>query len=1134
MAIHLPNFRNEKSNALHFGDTGSLLQDQLGSALWCLIQSTADVVCVYNTRGEWVYGNPAFEARTCFCCSVFQDKLKPWFHPEEQDCFGIWQGLREQSANPSVFESGLVSSDGSTIWIEWSATELDKEGFVLFFGRDISQKRQDRSLKNLVLESILDYFYMLDRDFCFSYVNRSAEDIMGFPPGTLLGKCIWEVFPVLKSGVFFQNAYKALETQKQVHFEYYSDAVSDWFEESFYPTEAGISVFFRSIGSRKKAELALKEQKDFFEQTLMQSGSSQMIMDKEGWCLRINPATSAIFGVDPKDLEGGDKYNIFQDPEVIRRGVLEDFRKVQQQKIPFQTDLVYDTGYSSKRMGIPCENLREIWLSVTAYPIMDTEGNLSHIVVQHQDISVRKAAEQSLLQSELKYRNLIQNMDLGLLELDNQETIIRSNPRFCQLTGYLETELLGQNVFRLLQPELDWVFPGTIQNRPGLPDGDQYETTFRKKDGSRIHLLVNRTPIVNDSGEPVGYLGIHYDISDRIKAERELKAQKELAETILENIPILIGLLDPEGQLDYVNSCWKKELGWTLDQTREKSELLDLIFPNSNFFTEQTARQNLMMETKWQDFEMPTKSNGFIQTSWIQVQLTDGRKIGIGKDISARKRQEKALKVSHERYEYVTRATFDAIWDSDILNGTVYWGEGFYSLFGYPPQQLAEMDQPFKSFLHPEDEGRVEENFQTALVGKGEVWADEYRFRKANGFYAYVQDRAIIIRDEDGKAIRVTGAMQDITRQKEEEAHLRLLESVITCSTDSIVVAKAGEQDQLKPSIVFANQAFLQMTGYTLEEIKGKPIRLGTGPNFDDTDQARIHQALVTGKGCDFEALTYRKSGEEFWVSFSMIPLHDKKGNISHWISIQRDCTDRKRKNAEREQLVKELTRSNKELKQFSFITSHNMRSPLTNLVAISELLDMGKIEDETTRQLLEGFKSSTRNLNDTLNDLIEILVIKENRMVDVVVQDLEVVCKKVMDSISRTIKESSALIHINFKAAPEVRFNPAYLESIFLNLLTNSIKYARQDRKPIIFIYSMVTEDGVQLVFEDNGRGFNMSKVQHKIFGLYQKFHNHPDSKGIGLYLVHSQVTALGGTIEVESEENEGTKFTITFPGRI
>ena len=99
------------------------------------------------------------------------------------------------------------------------------------------------------------------------------------------------------------------------------------------------------------------------------------------------------------------------------------------------------------------------------------------------------------------------------------------------------------------------------------------------------------------------------------------------------------------------------------------------------------------------------------------------------------------------------------------------------------------------------------------------------------------------------------------------------------------------------------------------------------------------------------------------------------------------------------------------------------------------------------------------------------------------------------------------------------------------MNLLTNSFKYAHPNREPIIKLRSYKTKEGkVQLEYSDNGLGMNMSKVKDRIFGLYQRFHENADSKGIGLYLIHSQIIALGGTIEVASEVNVGTMFTITF----
>ncbi len=118
-----------------------------------------------------------------------------------------------------------------------------------------------------------------------------------------------------------------------------------------------------------------------------------------------------------------------------------------------------------------------------------------------------------------------------------------------------------------------------------------------------------------------------------------------------------------------------------------------------------------------------------------------------------------------------------------------------------------------------------------------------------------------------------------------------------------------------------------------------------------------------------------------------------------------------------------------------------------------------------------------------------------------------------------------------DFSEAPSVIFSNAYMESVFLNLITNSLRYAHPQRYPLITIKTTNEDNGTtKLVYSDNGIGMNMERVKHKIFGLYQRFHNNAEGKGMGLYLIHSQITTLGGTIEVESEEGVGTTFTIIF----
>lgn len=127
-------------------------------------------------------------------------------------------------------------------------------------------------------------------------------------------------------------------------------------------------------------------------------------------------------------------------------------------------------------------------------------------------------------------------------------------------------------------------------------------------------------------------------------------------------------------------------------------------------------------------------------------------------------------------------------------------------------------------------------------------------------------------------------------------------------------------------------------------------------------------------------------------------------------------------------------------------------------------------------------------------------------------------------------VRDSKAIIDVDFSAFENITFNNSYIKSIFLNLLTNSIKYAKRDHAPVIKIQSRRINGINQLTFSDEGQGFDMDKVRDKIFGLYEKFHSNSDSNGIGLYLVYNHITSLGGRIAVESKINEGATFTISF----
>jgi PAS domain S-box-containing protein len=416
------------------------------------------------------------------------------------------------------------------------------------------------------------------------------------------------------------------------------------------------------------------------------------------------------------------------------------------------------------------------------------------------------------------------------------------------------------------------------------------------------------------------------------------------------------------------------------------------------------------------------------------------------------------------------------------------------------------------------------------LEQKTEKWQDEYRFMCADGSYKYVFDRGFLVKDKDGKPIRMIGAIQDVTKQKQEEQRLRLLETVITQTKDAVVITDINTLDTDIPNIIFVNSAFSEMTGYDSSEVIGKSPAMFMGPKSDIYEFDKLKTAIKEYKECVIETISYKKDGEEYWVNFSMVPVTDKEGEHSHWISMQRDVTEEKNKEKEKEQLIRELTQNNKDLKQFSYITSHNLRAPLSNLTGLLNLIEDIPIENPDLKEMITGFSKSTFLLNETINDLVKVIIIKDNPSIQKEKVLIKEVFENVFNQLSVLISLNKPFLKIELEEVTILNINKSYLESIFLNLLTNSIKYRAVNKQLKILISCKVVGENVILTIKDNGIGIDMERNRDKIFGLYQRFHNYPDSKGLGLYLVKSQVETMGGNITVESKVDKGTTFTIIF----
>ncbi|GCC50054.1 PAS domain-containing sensor histidine kinase [Chryseotalea sanaruensis] len=322
------------------------------------------------------------------------------------------------------------------------------------------------------------------------------------------------------------------------------------------------------------------------------------------------------------------------------------------------------------------------------------------------------------------------------------------------------------------------------------------------------------------------------------------------------------------------------------------------------------------------------------------------------------------------------------------------------------------------------------------------------------------------------------------------------------------------------------NPAVPQLLGYSLEELYSRPVN--TFIYEEDRDiTSRVRLELTKAKPVhNFENRYVTKSGEIVWLYWTSLPVESDKLVFA----IAKNITHKKNLEAERNALLASLTETNKDLKRLTFTVSHDLRSPVNNLVSLFSLIDNSKISDQETLELIEVVKLTGDKLKQTMNKYIDVLSdrhIVHNNFAEVSFQDS---LDYVHQSISALIKVSKAVIQSDFSDLAFVKFNKAYMDSIFLNLITNSIKYARPDEVPMISIISKQNSGSKKLIFTDNGRGFDMEKVNDKIFGLHQTFHDYTDSKGIGLYLVHNHVSSLGGKIHVDSVIDKGATFTITF----
>lgn len=494
-------------------------------------------------------------------------------------------------------------------------------------------------------------------------------------------------------------------------------------------------------------------------------------------------------------------------------------------------------------------------------------------------------------------------------------------------------------------------------------------------------------------------------------------------------------------------------------------------------------------------------------------------------EVTERKNLTEQVAINSERLKTAQKIARLGYFEFDAVTKTFFCSDQFYEILEID-KSVQSWDEliTYKKNIHNQDKSNVIAEISNSIF-KEDDFNLEFRY-----FVNGEREKVILANGgvetsklDNSKVFKVT--LQDITETRMAKVALQALESkfksIFDNSIDGVVLSNhSGE-------LLSANPAACKMLGYTQQEMASL-VRT----DLLDVDSMAVKEMIYKQNtlGEFVGELDFKhKKGHYVPVEISSISMKDANGK-NYVSTIVRDITDKRKIEENQRLLTDELLKNNQDLQQFSFITSHNLRAPVANLLSLLSLYNKENHADEFNQVLLDKFEQATQQLNNTLNDLVNVLVIKSNNNIEKESISFTKVFTEVRKNVDNLLHERKGKIHADFTAVDEILYNKIHIDSIFLNMITNAIRYSSPDRIPDIKIVSHKMDGWVMVSFADNGLGMDLKRYGDRLFGLYQRFHCNKEGKGLGLYMTKSQITAMGGKIEVESVPEKGTTFKIFF----
>ena len=669
-------------------------------------------------------------------------------------------------------------------------------------------------------------------------------------------------------------------------------------------------------------------------------------------------------------------------------------------------------------------------------------------------------------------------------------------------------------------------------------------------------------PLVTRDGQTVGSFSV-VDKMPRLWSERDIALMKDLASSVVSEIELRreislrrqaeqtrreaegqfysafeqagigMAVVSPDGRWLRVNQALGDMLGYSPDDLLGSSAEAR-IHPDDIPADREAVRLLLTGESRayTKETRYLTRS-GEIVWGLVNVSLVPGYEgepahliAGI-QDITDRKQAESGLRASEERYRLLAQASNELLWDWDLVSDEVTWEISAGTLLDYSPSELGATADWWYERLHPEDRERVVSSLNSAIAQGHAVWSEEYRFRRADGSFAEIQDRARILHDETNAPVRIVSAMRPVTQPSDSQ---RRLTEVLDSLPNAVWVVNRDHR------IVLDNSASRTLWGSLrdrqLQQLAELSPRWAATGQAIEPDQWAAAVALETGEKVLDQEITLELPGIGVrTVLNSAFPIRNEDGVIVGAINSSTDIT-RERAEAETASRREEQERQSDKMSAIGRLAggiAHDFNNLLTGILTYSELILQELRPSDPIRDDVEQIRQAGQRAAGVTRQL---LAFSRRQVLQPRIVSLNALLTELEPMLGRVLGHGIALDLLLDADAGNVRVDPGQMEQVVVNLISNA-----RDAMPrggrVLILTANAEMDGtphVALSVGDTGNGMDPA-IQTRIFEPFFTTKHGSSGTGLGLSTVLGVVEQSGGRVALESEVGEGSTFTIYLP---